>query len=387
MPESVGVIGAGIVGVAHAWREAVHGARVTLFERDERASGASVRNFGMVWPIGQPPASLEAALLSRSLWLDFIDSTGVWSGQRGSLHAAHREDEWQVLEEFAATANDVGYRVELLDRREALHRAPGLQPEGLLGALYSETEIGVDPRQVISVAPHWLSDRYQVETCFGVEIRSIDHPTVCAADGRRWQFDRIVVAAGAELNRLYPDLVADNGLGRCKLQMMRTDPQPKTWQLGPMIASGLTLRHYRTFEKLASTGPLRQRIAQETPELDRFGIHVMAAQNGAGEVVLGDSHEYGDEITPFDKDIITELMLRELRKVIHLPDWNLQARWHGVYAVQPSRDLQFVAQPEPGVTAVIATGGCGMTMSFGLAETMIASRGAAGVPAAALPRN
>jgi hypothetical protein len=87
------------------------------------------------------------------------------------------------------------------------------------------------------------------------------------------------------------------------------------------------------------------------------------------EVVLGDSHEYGDDITPFDKREIDELMLRELRKMIDLPDWTLQERWHGIYPKAPGL-IQFECQPEPNVEVVIASGGCGMTMSFGFANRL-----------------
>ena len=106
------------------------------------------------------------------------------------------------------------------------------------------------------------------------------------------------------------------------------------------------MRHYRNFAVAPSLAALKGRIAAETPELDRYGIHVMAAQNDEGEVILGDSHEYDPEIEPFGKTVIDDLVLRELSRVIYLPSWEIAERWHGVYAKHEALPL-FQAEPLP----------------------------------------
>ena len=73
-----------------------------VFERNPRARGASVRNFGMLWPIGQPFGPLRRlAMRSLQIWLDVLESSGLWHERTGSLHLAYRDDEAQVLREFA----------------------------------------------------------------------------------------------------------------------------------------------------------------------------------------------------------------------------------------------------------------------------------------------
>jgi len=134
-----------------------------------------------------------------------------------------------------------------------------------------------------------------------------------------------------------------------------------------LLAGGLTLRHYANFAVCSTLESLKKRIAADSPKLERYGIHVMASQNGRGEVVLGDSHEYESDITPFDKVEIENLMLAELRRMIDLPTWTIQERWHGVYAKAPDL-VEFHQELDSGVFAVISSGGAGMTLSMGLAD-------------------
>lgn len=374
MAKTIAIIGGGIVGLSHAWAAARSGARVLLFERSTIASGASVRNFGMVWPIGQPRGAWhQIALRSRQLWLEILSEAQIWYDPSGSFHLAYRPDEREVLEEFLSTAPASGYDCRWLDKSDVLDRSRAAQPRGLLGGMWSPTEVCVDPRRVTRELPKYLADRWGVELHYGTGIESVAPTSVTASDGRQWGVDGVIVASGAELRSLYSDVLESAGGFRlCKLQMLRTTPQPQGWRMGPMLAGGLTLRHYPTFRHCQSLETLKRRIATESPLLDQYGIHVMASQTADGEITLGDSHEYDAAIEPFDKELINDLMLAELRGLIRLPDFAIAQRWHGIYASRTEAPM-FLHEPEEGVLLAISTGGCGMTMSFGLAEQNIAS--------------
>jgi FAD dependent oxidoreductase TIGR03364 len=233
--------------------------------------------------------------------------------------------------------------------------------------MFSASELRIDPRAASAQIASWLASSPNVECCFGTAVVDVHNRTVRASDDRAWRASRVVICSGSDLQTLYPQVFAASGLMLCKLRMLRSVAQPSPNQSSPHLASGLTLRHYAAFRECPSLPALRSRVQKETPELDRFGIHVMAAQTRAGEVILGDSHEYGDKVTPFDKTEIDDLILREARKVFRLNDWSISERWNGVYAKHPDLPV-YEAMPEPDVHLCVGTGGAGMTMAFGLAE-------------------
>ena len=133
------VIGGGIVGLAQAWMASRRGLSVLLLDRTDVPVGASVRNFGMVWPIGQPSGQrYETAMRSRDCWLE-LSAQGVIEAETcGSIHLAHRDDELAVLEELSASNQ---YPTKMLTAAETLRLSPLANPAGLLGGMYSETEL------------------------------------------------------------------------------------------------------------------------------------------------------------------------------------------------------------------------------------------------------
>ncbi|HEY6417689.1 MAG TPA: TIGR03364 family FAD-dependent oxidoreductase [Candidatus Binataceae bacterium] len=367
----VAIVGAGILGLAHAYFAARRGKAVVVFERTPKAQGASVRNFGMIWPIGQKAGAVhQMATRSRQLWQEILDDCGLPYRRTGSLHVVYHQDEADVAGEFAERAPGFGYTCTWLPPREVVKKSQAVNPVGLLGGIWSPTEMTVDPRLILARLPAYLTEKFGVQFRFGTAVRSIQLPRI-EAGSEVWEAAQAIVCGGDDFETLYPELFATSAIDRCKLQMMRTAPQPNGWELGPSLAAGLTLRFYPAFEICTATLPkYKERVARELAEYDRWAIHTLVSQTADGALTLGDSHEYGLAVDVFNKTVIDELVLQDLRRFLLAPDLSIAERWYGVYAKDP--DKSYVAiDAAPGVRIVTAVGGSGMTLSFGLAEQMI----------------
>jgi FAD dependent oxidoreductase TIGR03364 len=360
----VAIVGAGIVGLSHAISAVRRGLSVLLIDRSGRAEGATVRNFGMVWPVGQPAGELhQIALRTREIWLE-LDREGVVDADVcGSIHVAHNPDELAVLEEFVALRS---HDVVMLKPCEVLQACPLVSPNGLLGGMHSRTELRVDPRCAAHRLATWLAGHAAVSVRWNTTVVDVAGNRLRMADGSSATARTIVVCTGADVETLFPAAMKNPALRICKLQMLQVRSEPREATL-PHIASGLTLRHYDSFSQCPSLARLKNRIAAETPELDHYGIHVMASALGDGRIILGDSHEYDDRITPFDSPVVEQLMIRELKKILSLSNWSVEQRWSGIYSKYTKLPV-FECQPADGVHVFVGTGGAGMTMAFGLAE-------------------
>jgi FAD dependent oxidoreductase TIGR03364 len=367
------VIGAGIVGLATTRALALRGYKVTVFERNERAVGASIRNFGMIWPIGQATGPLfERAMLSRSIWKEICTEANIWHEEVGSLHLAYHDDELQVVAEYVE-ANYKHRDCAMLTPERILAISPAVNTTGLKGGLWSGEEMIVESRVAIGQVAKYLAAKYGVEFHWNTAISHIQHPK--AFSGKRsWEADEIFVCSGADFETLYPELFLATNITKCKLQMMRLVNQPDNWRIGPSLCGGLSMIHYPGFQAAASLPLLRKRYEEQYAEYLKWGIHVMVSQNGNGELTIGDSHEYGLVHDPFDKEFINHMIIDYLHTFANFKDWKLMQSWNGIYPKMMNGQTELILEIEPGVTLINGIGGNGMTLSFGLCEEYIASR-------------
>jgi FAD dependent oxidoreductase TIGR03364 len=371
--QSAIVIGAGIVGLATARALAEEGYSVKIFDRSQKAVGASIRNFGMILPIGQPIGKMyERAVHSRNIWKEISKKASIWNDPVGSLWLAYHEDEWQVLQEAYQIFLQEGRPVELLNKKQVIEKSPAVVSESLLGALYSADELIVDPREAIAALPGYLKEKYSIEFYWGKCVSSISDQTVFIGNEEEYEADLIFVCSGADMETLYPEEFAKLPITKCKLQMMRTIAQPNEWRIGPMLCAGLSLTHYKSFQTAPSLSFLKKRIENEMPDYLNWGIHVMVSQNESGELTIGDSHEYAHTHDPFDKDFINKMILSYLKKFARFRNETVTQTWNGIYPKFTNDQTHLFLSPAEGVYIINGVSGAGMTLSFALAEELVA---------------
>ncbi|TAH08190.1 MAG: TIGR03364 family FAD-dependent oxidoreductase [Sphingobacteriia bacterium] len=365
------VIGAGIVGLATARALSLKGFEVTIIEKSEKAVGASIRNFGMIWPIGQPTGELyNRAMRSKNIWKELADQSGLWYHESGSLHTAYFKDEWQVLQELYEIFKKEGRPVELLDKAAVIRRFESVNPMNLMGGLYSSTEMIVDPRVAINSVSNYLSTHLNVQFIFGKAVTKIETHSVWV-DNKLYEADLIFVCSGADFETLYPAVFESFNITKCKLQMMRFVSKTPDFKLGVSLCGGLSLIHYSSFKAAASINHLKERYETEMPAYIKHGIHVMVAQNNYGELTVGDSHEYGLTHDPFDSAAINQLIVDYLQQFTKSCSGELIQTWNGIYPKMTNGANHILHKVTDGVYILNGLGGAGMTLSFGLAEEII----------------
>ncbi len=364
------VIGAGITGLAMARALGIKGYRVTVIERTTTAVGASVRNFGMIWPIGQPSGDLfDASMRSREVWKEFGSDSGVFCEEAGSFHLSYHHDENAVLQDLFDIYGKER-NLSLLSPQEVLAKSPAVVTNGLQKGLFSPNELIVDPRESIKALPTYLETKFGVEFLWGKMVLEVDGQTVYTST-EQFDADLVMICSGTDLELLFPKVYNQLPITRCKLQMLRMGPQEGNWRIGPALCGGLSLIHYNSFREAPSLPELKQRYNDEMGDYLKWGIHVMVSQNGHGELTIGDSHEYGHTHDPFDKDFINQMILDYLAGFAHFRNDHIVETWHGIYAKLTNGDAFLFSNPQEGVYIFNGLGGAGMTLSFGIAENMV----------------
>jgi len=363
----VAIIGAGIVGLAHALAARRRGLRVIVIDRDDAANGASIRNFGFVTVTGQERGDCwRRAMRSRDIWAEIAPAAGIRIEQRGLVVAAQRPEALPVLDAFMAT--EMGEGCQLLTPSQASQIVPALRTDQIRAALHSPHEIRVESRDAIPRLAAWLADAHGVAFLRSAMVTSIQLPDIETSAGRV-KARRAIVCPGDDFLSLFPERIAAYTVTRCKLHMMRVRPAAG-FHLGAPVMSDLGLTRYHGYALLPEAAALKARLAGERAEALANGVHLIVVQSADGSLVVGDSHHYATTPDPFAPTTVDDLILAELHAVLDLPGAVVTERWTGTYASAPDR-LMFVDRPADDIRIVVVTSGTGASTAFAIAEEVI----------------
>lgn len=361
------VVGAGILGLAHALAGARRGLRVAVVERDTRCTGASIRNFGFVTVTGQRAGDTwRRARRSRDIWAELAPKAGITVCHEGLWVLAQRPEAGAVLEAFAASEMGEGCRLVAPERLAT--EAPFLRSENAWGALYSPHEMRVESRQAVDQLARWLQIEFGVVFFFGEEVLAIDLPKVITPR-HRLSADRVAVCPGTALTGVAEPYLRPFSLGLTQLQMLRVMPQVPV-QLTAGVMSDLSLVRYAGYTGLPEHRLLLERLSRECPEALSAGVHLIAVQSSDGSLVVGDSHHMADQVLPFSRPEIDRIILGECEKVIRIGQYTVIEQWLGWYPVGGAADA-LILSPDESLRVVSVTSGTGASTAFGIAEEVL----------------
>jgi FAD dependent oxidoreductase TIGR03364 len=361
------VVGGGIIGLAHAAMAVRAGKRVVVIERDARANGASIRNFGFITVTGQERGdSWTLARRTRDIWAKIAPLAAIPIEHRGLYVTARSAEALSVIEAFLAT--EMGEGCRLLSPAQFRDDCSGLGGPDLSGALHSPHELRVESRHAIPLLTAWLAETQGVTFLTETAVYSAAPPRLETSRGVV-EAGAVVVCPGDDFSTLYPERIAAYGLTRCRLSMLKlADPG---YRLPAALMSDLSLVRYAGYGDLPEARALEATLRAEQPRHFANGVHLIVAQGADGTLIVGDSHHYADLPPPFAPASAEDDILDEFARALGRPAPPVCERWTGTYAVAADRTY-LIDTPAPDVRLVMVTSGTGASTGFGIAERVIA---------------
>jgi FAD dependent oxidoreductase TIGR03364 len=366
------VVGAGIVGLAHAWLAAKSGLSVVVIDRDPRCVGASIRNFGFITVTGQRDGDTwRRARRARDLWQEIAEQANIPICHQGLTLVAQRPEALAVLEAFKETR--MGEDCVLLTQDEVAKACSVVRTESCVGGMYSPHELRVESRDAIPQIASWLAHSYHVDFLFNREVLDFALPQIQTSAGTL-QAERIVLCPGTELNGVAKRYLQEFELSLTQLQMLRVRP-PANFKLDSAVMSDLSFVRYAGYTGLGCHQALLNRLESEAPESLAAGIHLIVVQSDDGSLVVGDSHHPATPYEPYAIESVDRLILKHLEETLLLTHYDVSHRWTGRYPVGPKDQDALILAPEDNVRVVSVTSGTGASTAFGLAEEVMQSWG------------
>ena len=207
---SVAIIGAGVIGLAIAWRLAARGVAVRIFDRGAAGAGASHAAAGMLAACTEAEPGEEALVAlgreSQARWPAFAAELLAASGidvelrPEGTLLLALTADDQARLTHLLVFQQKLGLPLQWISAADTRRREPHLAGK-LAGAVFSPEDTQVDNRKLVAAlrvaaqaAGASVSEHQPVRA---ISSRGGRVDGIILGDGTKVPADVVVLAAGA----------------------------------------------------------------------------------------------------------------------------------------------------------------------------------------------
>lgn len=339
------VVGAGIVGAACALALREEGLCVGLIDAATPGSGVTAAGMGHLVTLDESDAELALCLLSQRLWRDFFAChPGVGEAVHcGTLWVA--ENDHQLLEATrrAERLAARGCSASAVAPDQLRKLEPALR-RGLCGAVRVAGDSVVYPPAVADFLARQLVGQGGA-LYLGQRVVALGDGGLTLANGTHMSADRVVVAAGAQVAALLPEVPVFGRKGHLAI----TDRYP-----GRLLHQVVSMNY-----------------GQSEGGADALSVAANVQPRASGQWLVGSCRQDGQADAAVDPAVLAKVLRSAIALLPCLAQMHIVRAWTGMRPATPDGLPVIGLHPgRPGVWLACGHEGLGVTTAFGTARLL-----------------
>jgi glycine/D-amino acid oxidase-like deaminating enzyme len=340
LPDVV-VVGAGIVGAACARELALAGLSVTVCDSGPIGGGATGAGMGHLAVMDDSEAQFALTNYSQRLWRELAQElpSDAEYLDCGSLWVAADADEMDEVHRKRRFYDERAIRVEVLDAKQLADAEPNLRLGLAGGLLMSDDAVCYPP-----CAARYFIESSDAKFLPGAKVVSADDRGVVLDDGSTVQAGAVILATGASITDLFPELPVAPRKGH----LLITDRYPGFLNHQLIELGYLKSAHSSTSDSVAFNAQPRR----------------------TGQVLIGSSRQYGIADPAVESAMLGAMLRRAIEYMPALENLSSVRAWTGFRAATPDK-LPLIGRAFGLRHVYLATGHEGLGISTSLATARL----------------
>jgi len=290
------VFGAGVTGLSIAYSLCKKGKKVIVAEKSIMGAGASASCDDMILLQSKKPGILlEMAFKSLEIFKELEKDlpNNIELENRGGMILIENDFQLKAMEEFAASQNQYGLGVKIVDKKEVKKRQPNVS-DHIIAATYCSRDSQVNPMELmkgyrLAALSKGMDLRVRV---YPVEVKQNSSKwTTRLSDGTVVESEAIVNATGAFANEVCSLVGMEIPITPLKGQVLVTEQLPRLGETN--VWSALYI---------ASKLKKSELVGETNPMAEKYGLGFAFSGTHNGNYLIGSTREKAG----FDRTTVPE---------------------------------------------------------------------------------